>query len=192
MLDTHARGYFNILFQGLAKLLLSLHLKPLHVTFLALITGLIGAFSFYIGFHIISLILLWCSGLFDALDGEMARQSKLQSKKGALLDLLFDRVVEIAFIFSFINTASILSLLSLSCTIILSMTVFLTVGAMSEKQSKKSFYYQAGLIERTEAFILFSLMIIFSTYSTYIAYLFSILILITVLQRLKEALQILK
>ena len=192
MLDTHARGYLNSLFKSLAKLLLSLHLKPLHITFVALIIGLIGAFYFYIGFHVLSLILLWISGLFDVLDGEMARQCKSQSKKGALLDLLFDRVVEIAFIFSFINTASILSLLTLSCTIILSMTLFLSVGAMSDKESKKSFYYQAGLIERTEGFILFSLMIIFSNYSTHIAYIFSILILITIVQRLKEALQILE
>lgn len=192
MLDTHGRGYLNSLFQNLAKLLLSLHLKPLHVTFMALIIGLIGAFCFYIGLHILSLLLLWCSGLFDVLDGEMARQSKSQSNKGALLDLLFDRIVEIAYIFSFVGTASTISLLILACTIILSMTLFLSVGAMSDKESKKSFYYQAGLIERTEGFMLFSLMIVFSTYSTYIAYVFSILIFITVLQRLREALQILE
>lgn len=192
MLDTHARGYLNTFFNRLAKLLLSLNLKALHVTILALFIGLIGALCFYFDLSLISLILLWFSGLLDVLDGEMARQSKTQSKKGALLDLLFDRIVEIAYIFAFINTASTLSLLTLSCTIILSMTVFLSVGALSEKESKKSFYYQAGLVERTEAFILFSLMIIFSTYSTYIAYIFAILILITVFQRLKEALSILK
>ncbi len=71
------------------------------------------------------------------------------------------------------------------------MTLFLSVGAMSQKSSQKAFYYQAGLIERTEAFILFSLMIVFADYATYIAYLFAFLILITVLQRLKEALHIL-
>jgi CDP-diacylglycerol--glycerol-3-phosphate 3-phosphatidyltransferase len=192
MLDTHARGHLNSLFQTLAKSLLSLKIEPLHVTISALIVGIVGAFCFYIGFHITSLILLWLSGLLDVLDGEMARMSASSSKKGALLDIFFDRIVEIAYIFSFIGTASTLSLLVLSCSIILSMTLFLSVGAMSDKESKKSFYYQAGLIERTEAFVLFSLMIIFASYSTYIVYLFATLIIITVAQRLKEALLILK
>ena len=191
MIDTHSRKYFNAIFINIAKFFLLLKLKPLYVTLFSLIIGLLGAASFFMGFHIVSLILLWLSGLMDVIDGQMARLSNQSSQKGALLDIFFDRVVEIAYIFAFINTASSESLLTLSSSIILSMTIFLTVGAMSDKKSKKAFYYQAGLIERTEAFILFSIMIIFSEYSTYIAYLFASLILITVFQRLKEALDIL-
>jgi len=191
LIDTHSRKYFNAIFINIAKFFLLLKLKPLYVTLFSLIIGLLGAASFFMGFHIVSLILLWLSGLMDVIDGQMARLSNQSSQKGALLDIFFDRVVEIAYIFAFINTASSESLLTLSSSIILSMTIFLTVGAMSDKKSKKAFYYQAGLIERTEAFILFSIMIIFSEYSTYIAYLFASLILITVFQRLKEALDIL-
>ena len=192
MLDTHARGYLNSLFQTLSKILLSLDIKPLHVTFGALVIGLIGALCFYLGFHITSLTLLLLSGLLDVLDGEMARMSNSSSKKGALLDIFFDRIVEIAYIFSFVGVASTLCLLVLSFSIILSMTLFLSVGAMSEKESKKSFYYQAGLIERTEAFGMFSLMILFPNHSTYLVYIFATLIFITVGQRLKEALFILE
>ena len=191
MLDTNGRVYLNTLFKTLAKFLLSLGASPTHVTISALILGLIGAIFFYMGFHIISLLFLWSSGLLDVLDGEMARTSGKSSQKGALLDIFFDRIVEIAYIFAFIGTASTLSLLTLSCTIILSMTLFLSVGAMSQKESQKAFYYQVGLIERTEAFLLFTLMIIFAQYSTYIAYVFAFLILITVVQRLREALRIL-
>jgi CDP-diacylglycerol--glycerol-3-phosphate 3-phosphatidyltransferase len=191
VLDTNARSYFDKIFKTLANLLLSLHVKPLHVTFFALFVGLVGAFCFYMGLHVTSLALLWFSGFLDVIDGELARLSGKSSQKGALLDLFFDRVVEIAYIFAFVGTASTISLLVLSCSIILSMTLFLSVGAMSQKSSQKAFYYQAGLIERTEAFILFSLMIVFADYATYIAYLFAFLILITVLQRLKEALHIL-
>lgn len=191
MLDTHARDYLSSFFTAIAKLLHSLHVKPLHVTFTALIIGLIGALCFYLGYHVTSLILLWLSGLMDVIDGELARLSNSSSKKGALLDIFFDRIVEIAYIFAFIGVASELSLLVLSSSIILSMTLFLSVGAMSEQTSKKAFYYQAGLVERTEGFILFSLMIIFSGYASYIAYLFAFLIVVTVIQRLIEALKLL-
>lgn len=191
MLDSNARSYFDTIFKSFAKVLLRLHVKPLHVTLFALVMGLTGALCFYIGLHVTSLILLWISGLLDVVDGELARLSKASSQKGALLDIFFDRVVEIAYIFAFIGIASTISLLVLSCSIILSMTLFLSVGAMSDKNSKKAFYYQAGLVERTEAFILFSLMIIFVDYATYIAYIFAILIVITVFQRLREALHIL-
>ncbi|RDY66633.1 CDP-alcohol phosphatidyltransferase family protein, partial [Halobacillus trueperi] len=52
-------------------------------------------------------------------------------------------------------------LLLLSTSIIVSITIFLVVGAVSEKAGIKSFYYQAGVAERTEGFLLFSLMILF-------------------------------
>ena len=192
MIDSHARVYFQSIFISISKVLLSLHVKPLHLTIFSLITGIIGALCFYIGLYIVSLCLLWFSGFMDVLDGELARLSKQSSQKGALLDIFFDRIVEISYILAFIGTASSESLLFLSVTIILSMTLFLSVGAMSTKKSKKAFYYQAGLIERTEAFIIFSLMIVFSDYSTYIVYVFALLILFTVFQRLKEALNILE
>ena len=191
MLDSKARGYFDKIFKTFANSLFRLHIKPLHVTLFALFVGLVGALCFYMGLHVTSLVLLWFSGFLDVIDGELARLGGSSSQKGALLDIFFDRVVEIAYIFAFVGTASTISLLVLSCSIILSMTLFLSVGAMSDKDSKKAFYYQAGLIERTEAFILFSLMIVFSDYATYIVYLFAFLILITVIQRLKEALYIL-
>jgi len=191
MLDTNGRVYLNTIFKKIAEFLLSLHLTPNHITIGALIIGIVGAVFFYCGFPIVSLIFLWSSGLLDVLDGEMARLSNGSSQKGALLDIFFDRIVEISYILAFIGTASTLSLLLLSCTIILSMTLFLSVGAMSQKESKKAFYYQVGLVERTEAFLLFSSMIIFAQYATYIVYLFAFLILITVMQRLREALNIL-
>lgn len=187
MIDTYGRRYFDTFFKHLASKFYSHGFKPLQVTFLALIFGLVGAFCFYVGYEKSSLFLLLLSGLCDVLDGELARLGDLQSPKGALLDIFFDRVVEIAYIFAFYKTASTFSLLCLSCSIILSMTIFLTVGAVSKTKSKKSFFYQAGLMERSEGFIFFALMIIFSMYATIIAYAFAFLVFITAMQRLKEA-----
>jgi len=71
------------------------------------------------------------------------------------------------------------------------MTVFLTVGALSDKYSEKSFYYQPGLAERTEGFIFFSLMMIFNNYINIIVIIFSLAILYTAIQRILEAKKIL-
>jgi archaetidylinositol phosphate synthase len=71
------------------------------------------------------------------------------------------------------------------------MTVFLTVGALSEKHSEKSFYYQPGLAERTEGFIFFSLMMIMQKHISIIAILFALTIFYTAAQRVIEAKKIL-
>ena len=69
----------------------------------------------------------------------------------------------------------------------MSMTIYLTVGALSEKKGVKSFYYQAGVAERSEGFIFFSLMILIPSYLGIITNIFSILIIITAIQRFLEA-----
>lgn len=69
---------------------------------------------------------------------------------------------------------------------------FLTVGALTEKKGIKSFYYQAGLAERTEGFILFTLMILLPQWLLWITDVFLAVELITALQRMTEARRILK
>jgi archaetidylinositol phosphate synthase len=192
MLDTNGRKYFSNLFLFLAKKCDAFGLKPLHVSFLALFIGLLGAIFSFFGLSYFSLALLWLSGLFDVLDGELARLSNQKTQKGALLDIFFDRIVELAYILSFVKIASTFSLLILTCSIVLSMTLFLSVGAMHVNKTKKAFFYQAGLMERSEGFILFSLIILFENYATWLVYLFAFLIFITIYQRLREALKVLK
>ena len=56
-----------------------------------------------------------------------------------------------------------------------------------KKKGVKSFYYQAGVAERSEGFIFFSLMILIPSYLGIITNIFSILIIITAIQRFLEA-----
>ncbi len=79
----------------------------------------------------------------------------------------------------------------LACTIILSMTVFLTSGMLLENTGIKSFHYQAGLMERTEGFIMFTFMIIFYSYMKILAFIYAVLILYTAVQRLYMAIKVL-
>jgi archaetidylinositol phosphate synthase len=188
MLDTHARKWVQPSIEGTARLLLKRGLSANQVTLIAFIVGSATGLVYYFGFPILAVLLLWSSGFLDAVDGTMARSTK-SSPFGTVMDVTFDRIVEISVILgvAFIHPEIMWALLLLSVSIIISMTIFLTVGAVSEKQGMKSFYYQAGLAERTEGFILFSVMMLFPSIVLWTTLLFFAVELYTGLQRFLEA-----
>jgi archaetidylinositol phosphate synthase len=192
MLDTKGRKYVQPVINAIADMFLKLGLKADAATFIALVIGLAASFTLYFGYNILAVVLLWLSGLMDAVDGTIARKTKSTSF-GTLIDIVFDRIVEISIIIvSALKYHSCrLSMVILLSSIILSMTVFLTVGALSEKHSEKSFYYQPGLAERTEGFIFFSLMMLMQKHISIIAILFALTIFYTAAQRVIEAKKIL-
>lgn len=193
MLDTYGRKYVNPLIEVGAKFFLKMRLKANHITFLALLIGILTFIFIYFDMKYLAVIVLWISGYLDAVDGAMARKSKNTTDFGTLMDITFDRIVEISVILAlaFKFEGIRMNLIVLTMCILISMTIFLTVGALSEKKGIKSFYYQAGVAERTEGFILFSLMIIFTNYVGYITNIFSLMIIVTVIQRMLEAKKIL-
>ena len=189
MLDTHARKYVNPIIELGAEFLLKLKLTPNNVTILALLLGVSTSIFLYFDMQIIAVTLLWVSGYLDAVDGAMARRSNSSSSFGTLLDIVSDRIVEVSIVLvlwlKFVDVRY--NLIVLTVCILMSMTIFLTVGALSEKKGVKSFYYQAGVVERSEGFIFFSLMILIQSYLGIITNIFSILIIITAIQRFLEA-----
>ena len=189
MLDTHARKYVNPIIELGAEFLLKLKLTPNNVTILALLLGVSTSIFLYFDMQIIAVTLLWVSGYLDAVDGAMARRSNSSSSFGTLLDIVSDRIVEVSIVLvlglKFVDVRY--NLIVLTVCILMSMTIFLTVGALSEKKGVKAFYYQAGVAERSEGFIFFSLMILIPSYLGIITNIFSILIIITAIQRFLEA-----
>ncbi|MDN5708756.1 MAG: CDP-alcohol phosphatidyltransferase family protein, partial [Planococcus sp. (in: firmicutes)] len=192
MLDTYARKHVQPAVDKTADYLLKKGCTADGVTKTAFAIGLSSGIFIYLDLPVLALFALWLSGFLDVVDGTMARKTK-PSPWGTLLDISFDRLVEISVILglAFRFPDSMWALLLLSASIIVAMTVFLTVGALSEKQGMKSFYYQAGLAERTEGFILFTLMIVFSPYLTAITLLFIAVQIFTIIQRMAEAKRIL-
>ncbi|MGG1629436.1 CDP-alcohol phosphatidyltransferase family protein [Rossellomorea sp. NRS-1567] len=188
MLDTHARKWVQPSIEGTARLFLKRGFSANQVTLIAFIVGSATGLVYYFGFPILAVLLLWLSGFLDAVDGTMARLTK-PSPFGTVMDVTFDRIVEISVILgvAFLHPEIMWALLLLSVSIIISMTIFLTVGAVSEKQGMKSFYYQAGLAERTEGFILFSVMMLFPSIVLWTTLLFFAVELYTGLQRFSEA-----
>ncbi|MCC0674091.1 CDP-alcohol phosphatidyltransferase family protein [Clostridioides sp. ES-S-0145-01] len=193
MLDTHARKYVEPFIIKGAEFFLKLKLTPNNVTIIALIVGISTSLFIYLDMEVLAIITLWVSGYLDAVDGDMARSSNKTSLFGTLMDITFDRIVEISMILVFgLKMIDVrLNLMILLSSILMSMTIFLTVGALTDKKGMKSFYYQAGVAERSEGFILFTLMILFQSYIGTIANLFSIVVLFTAVQRLLEAKKIL-
>lgn len=195
MIDTHARKYIqkpiNTLCRGLAKL----KITPNIISLLSLIVGVLAALSYiFLDSPILSLILLWTSGLLDVVDGTLARLTNKQSSFGTILDISFDRIVEICLIVALVLKNPDISFLSiiLLALILLSMTIFLSVGALAPNDGYKSFKYQAGLAERTEGFVMFSLIMIFSQHQDILMIVFCLIIFITIIQRFIEAYKLLK
>lgn len=189
MLDTKARKNFDKLFDKAGGLFLSWNLKPNHITAAALGTGLAAGATLYLGHPILASGILWFSGFLDAVDGSMARQSKTSSLFGALLDILADRIVELAIFWALAlrSPSSLFAILGLVSAVLLSITVFLTTGMLADKTGQKSFYYQPGLMERSEGFIASTCMMLFQSHLAFLAWVYAGLVFITMLQRLWQA-----
>ena len=189
MLDTHARRYVQPAFDAGATLAERAGITPVQLTVIAFAIGLAGGVSVALGQAPAAIALLWLSGYLDAVDGTLARRAGRTSAWGTVLDITCDRIVEFAVLagLALRFPDSRMAIIGLLGAIIFSNVVFLLVGALSEKRGEKAFYYQAGLLERTEGFILLSLMIALTGVLLPLTYLFIVLETFTGLQRLREA-----
>jgi archaetidylinositol phosphate synthase len=194
MLDTNARKYIQPMIEGVANCFVKMNVSANQITAAAFFAGVSAAVSVYFGKPFLGVGLLWLSGLLDVVDGTVARKTGSTSSMGTLMDILFDRIVEIGMLLALMLTDKSLAqpVAFVLSAIIISMTIFLNVGATAEKQGYKSFYYQAGLMERTEGFIMISLAVLVSVFSSIILIVFALAIIYTALQRFIEAVKILK
>lgn len=192
MLDTKGRKIIEPVISKIAMKCVDLGISANSITLLAFIIGLMGAYSLYSKQYVLSIVLLWLSGLFDVIDGSVARLSKKQSLLGAQFDIVSDRIVELSYFWALAlrHKDSIFAIMFLITMAFLSMTIFLTTGMISKNETSKSFYYQAGLMERTEGFIATTIMIAFKNHLTIVSYAYGILILITIIQRVIDTIKI--
>lgn len=194
MFDTRSRKKIDPVLDRIAAMLLKRNIKANQVTITSSIIGIGAGVLVYFDWIVFGIVLFWLSGFLDALDGSLARLSKQASPSGAMLDIVSDRIVELSIFWALAlrHTESLYAMLALVSCVLISMTVFLTTGMLAEKTGKKSFYYQAGLMERTEGFIVSTFMIIFQQYLSIITWIYAGLIVITIIQRLLDARRLLK
>lgn len=188
MLDTHARNLVQPALDGIARLCLRLGLSANTLTVLGMLSGVAAALITGFGHPVAGVAVLWLSGVLDAADGTLARMTQ-PSPLGAILDITFDRVVEVAMIVALAwqFPEARLVLLVLTGVIVIAMSLFLSIGAAVANRSVKSFHYAPGLGERTEAFILLSLMALDSGRLVFWACVFIAVMAVTMAQRLVQA-----
>ncbi len=73
----------------------TLGLSPNQISTLGLVVGIVAAIVVATGSLIAGLILLAVSQVIDGLDGGVARRYNLQSEKGQILEVVFDRLNEL-------------------------------------------------------------------------------------------------
>lgn len=184
-------GYFRKSYQThiLEPILPLLRIHPQTLTFVGCLAGLSIPPLLYFNYTYFAFLALIVTGFLDTLDGALARHLKLTSEKGAALDITCDRIVEFAIIlglFSVNPTTRGLPCILMLGSILICVTTFLVVGIFTQNQTHKSFYYSPGIIERAEAFLFFSFMILLPDTFAAAAYLFSALTLATALIRLQQ------
>lgn len=94
MLSRRVSAVWRRAFRPLTNLALRLSLPPNLLTLSGLVASLGSAFAFKSGALRIGAILVLVAGLFDSLDGEVARQTHGATTFGAFLDSMVDRYSE--------------------------------------------------------------------------------------------------
>jgi archaetidylinositol phosphate synthase len=188
VLDTRARHLVQPALDAVARACRHLGIGANALTTAGMAVGVAAAGLVAIGYPFTGCTVLWLSGFIDAADGTLARLTQ-PSPMGAILDITFDRVVEIAVIaaLAWRHPEARLELLLLAGAIAIAMSLFLSIGAALANTSAKSFHYAPGLGERTEAFICLSLMILDQPRLAPWTWLFIGVIAFTMAQRLLHA-----
>lgn len=164
-------------------------INPHSITLISILFGIISSVCIMTGENSVACIFLLLSGYCDTLDGTLARIKKSSSMQGAVIDIVGDRIVEIAVIFGLFcvepNSRAYASFWMLASSLIC-ITSFLVVGIFSANQSKKSFHYSPGLMERPEAFIFFVTMILVPNLFFLLAWVYTALVCFTAVYRISE------
>jgi archaetidylinositol phosphate synthase len=193
MLDTNARRFVQPLLDGVARACARAGISANALTVAGMLVGVAAAALVALGHPVAGFVVLWLSGLIDAADGTLARLTTA-TPMGAILDITFDRVVELSVItaIAWRFPEARLELVILAGVIAIAMSLFLSIGAAVQNRTVKSFHYAPGLGERTEAFICLSLMIVDSERLVLWTWVFVAVIVFTMAQRLRHAREMLR
>lgn len=165
------------------------NLSPNQLTFLAAFFGVVAAIFVSMDHSMFALACLLVSGLCDAADGTLARLLQISSNRGSVLDIAGDRFVEASMVLGLYCYAPHergLTCLVLLASFYLCVTTFLLSGIFEKNISSKSFHYSPGLIERSETFIFFAVVILADDLFLWLAPVFSALVFFTAIKRLTE------
>lgn len=176
----------KLLYASLIPLLVKSKISPNTLTIIGFIFSIITMILISQGYLIISGILIIFSGIFDLLDGALARYTNNTTNFGKFIDAVIDRLSEIAiygglFIY-FINDPNSLLIIFLSA---ISNQL---VSYIKTKYESIGIEGDIGIFTRPERIVTLSLALIIGSFYLYIFYLFMyisiLLALISIMQRI--------
>ena len=138
---------------------------------------------------------------FDALDGVVARMQESQSDFGGYLDILVDfivyAIIPIGLVLGQSSTAGYVALAVMLAVFYVNAASWMYLSAILEKRAvgaqvqgeQTSVTMPAGIIGGTETIILYSLFMIFNQWYVWLFGLMTILVVITIVQRLVWAIK---
>lgn len=185
------RESFSFLEKRVGKVFSIFPLKPNHWTLLSIFFALFYLLFLWKGKLNFALFSFFVSSFLDFVDGAVAREKGLATKKGAYLDTISDRYVEAIFLLGFfflplpkiIFPSFIWIFLVLFGSI---MTTYVKAAAKEKELTKKEL--KGGLISRGERIILIFLSLIFfkfnPIFTSQLLILIAILTNLTALQRI--------
>jgi len=184
MLETMLRRYVQPFIHPIAHVIGPC--PPIYVTLASCILGCGCAMSIAYGYMTPAIILLWSSGLCDMLDGTIARTYGISSARGAYLDLIADRSVEGAIALgiatAFPDTAWHTTLFISS--VLLHFSTFALAATFFPNQGEKGVHYEASVIERSEAFVVITILLLFPCYRHMLLHGLSLAIILVSLMRI--------
>jgi len=160
-------------------------LSPDRITGASLALGIASSCAIALAHSYMAIMLLWISGICDMLDGMWARVYDARSMRGMYADLIADRAVEgtvaLGLAYAYPDLAWYTTLFVTS--VLLHFATFMLAACMFPNTGEKSVHYEASIIERSEAFIALTALLMFPAYRIAILSTLSIIIISVAIAR---------
>jgi CDP-diacylglycerol--glycerol-3-phosphate 3-phosphatidyltransferase len=160
---------FKQLLEPVIRFLIRYELNPNFLTTFSLIISLFSAYQFAKGSLRLGAILLLLSGIFDMVDGAVARATNRVTRFGALYDSTLDRYAEIIVFFGIgfhlvhkYPAGSKISLF-ISMAVFIAIAGSIMVSYVRARAEGLGFQCKVGLMQRPERLVLLSLGALIST-----------------------------
>ena len=193
MLDRAATALIKPWVDRIARRLVRSHVSANQLTVLGFVIGLVAAVLVATHYFLAAVAMILLSRLCDALDGAIARQTRVTDAGGFLdiaLDFLFYAAMPLAFAVAD-PARNALPAAVLLAAFVGTMSSFLAFAVMAAKRGitslaypDKSFYFLGGLTEATETLVLLVSMCLWPYHFPVLAYGFAALCAITTATRI--------
>jgi len=148
---------FRQLIRPLARILSAIRVRPDALTIAGWILSLGAATLFALGYTKTAGAVMLFAGLFDALDGAVARESNLMSSFGAFLDSTLDRLSESAIFVGIVFFYASSSRPYEALLVGVAMTFSLMTSYTRARAEGLGFECEVGLLERAGRVVILSL-----------------------------------